>query len=94
MSSPPSKARGRKRKRNAGHFKPGYDPRRRAGFTREECQRGYQAAKAVMDGRSPDASAWFFRHIRGFYRRKKRQAATTPLSPHVARAAQGEEPPD
>jgi hypothetical protein len=60
------------RGRNRGWFKKGFDPRRRRGFSREECQKGYRAAKAKMDERSPDASAWFFRLVRTFYRRKRR----------------------
>lgn len=30
-----------KGRRNPGWFRKGHDPRRRRGFTREECQRGY-----------------------------------------------------
>ena len=88
MSSPR-----KKRGRNRGSFQEGFDARRRRGFTREECQKGYKAAKAKMDERSPSASAWFFRLVRGFYRRKRREAATAlPSFPHIDLVAQ-EEPP-
>ena len=88
MSSP-RKRRGR----NRGWFQKGFDPRRRRGFTRAECQKGYQAAKAKMDQRSPDASAWFFRLVRGFYRRKRREAAALSLSPpHIDLAVHEELP--
>ena len=33
----------KRRKRNRGWFLKGYDHRRRRGFSREECQRGYRA---------------------------------------------------
>lgn len=88
MSSPPEK-----RGPNRGSFQAGPDSRRRRGFTREECQKGYQAAKAKMDARSPNASAWFFRHIRGFYRRKKREAPKPPLRDASPRGRLREEPP-
>jgi hypothetical protein len=76
----PAKARpgpGRKKQKpnNPGAFKKGYDPRRRCGFTTEQCRKGYQAAKRKMDERSPQASAWFFRRIRGWYRKKRREEA-------------------
>jgi hypothetical protein len=76
----PAKARagsGRKKQKpkNAGAFKKGYDPRRHRGFTTEQCRKGYQAAKKKMDARSPQASAWFFRRIRGWYRKRKREEA-------------------
>ncbi len=88
MSSPR-----KKRGRNRGCFQKGFDPRRRRGFTREECQKGYRAAKAKMDERSPDASAWFFRLVRGFYRRKRREASTVPpSSPHIELAVHEELP--
>ena len=40
-------------------------------FTKEDCQRGYQAAlaKCATDWH---LYAWFFRHVRGHYRRKDR----------------------
>jgi hypothetical protein len=44
-----------------------------------------------MDRRSPDASAWFFRLVRGFYRRKRREAAA--LSPPAIDLAVHEELP-
>jgi hypothetical protein len=34
-----------------------------------------------MDQRSPDASAWFFPLVRGFDRRKRREAAALSLAP-------------
>lgn len=39
-------------------------------FTKEDCQRGYQAAlvKCMADW---DLYAWFFHRIRGHYRRKE-----------------------
>jgi hypothetical protein len=84
----------KKRLRNKGQFKTGYDPRRRVGFTREECRRGYQAAKAKCEELGWDVSAWFFRVIRGHYRKKKREARqSAPPSLHVLCAVHGEEPP-
>ena len=38
-------------------------------FTREDCQKGYRAAKAKCD-RDWDLSAWFYRRIRGYFRAK------------------------
>ncbi|GEM_PF-5697214 len=50
-------------------------PKRRRGkgkyrFTKKDCQRGYQAAlqKCSEDW---DLAAWFFRTIRGHYRKEK-----------------------
>ncbi len=92
MSPPRRNARGRKR--NRGHFRKGHDPRRRVGFTREECRKGYRAAKAAMDERGWEAAAWFLRHIRGFYRRKKREApAALPIAPCHPDYAAHDEPP-
>jgi len=55
MSSPR-----KKRGRNTGCFHNGFEPRRRRGFTRAECQKDYyQSTKAKMHQRSPDAFAWF-----------------------------------
>lgn len=50
----------RKRKRN------------RYVFTREDCQKGYRAAEQKMMERGWDAYAWWLRHIRGYYRKEKR----------------------
>jgi hypothetical protein len=40
-------------KRRKGQFKPGYDPRRRRGFTKEECRKGglITARKFTVCGR-------------------------------------------
>lgn len=40
-------------------------------FSREECQRGYEAALAKCN-ESWGLGAWFFRRVRGWYRAKKR----------------------
>src|SRR5437867_1762257 len=65
------KKRGRK-KRNKGWFKKGTDARRHQGFTREACQRGYQATLAKISN-SWQLSAWFYYLIRGFYRAQRRE---------------------
>lgn len=39
-------------------------------FTKADCRRGYQAALAKCS-EDWDLAAWFFRHIRGHYRRKE-----------------------
>jgi len=50
----------RKRGRNKGHFKKGFDPRRSAYRpSREECQRGYLAALAKCSA-DWDLHAWFY----------------------------------
>jgi hypothetical protein len=51
----------RKRKRN------------RYRFTREDCQKGYQAALAKCS-QNWDLGAWFYYRIRGWYRAKRREA--------------------
>jgi hypothetical protein len=57
----------RKRRRNAGSFGPGPDPRRHV-FTRVECQRGYQAAmEGVGKCNDPTVSAWVWRKVRAYY---------------------------
>jgi len=38
--------RSRRRRRNRGWFRKGYDPRRRCGFTLEECRKGFRACLA------------------------------------------------
>ena len=43
---------------------------RRHQFTREECQRGYQAALEKCS-QSWELWAWFYYRLRGFYRAKK-----------------------
>ena len=43
---------------NRGHFKKGEDERRHT-FTREECQRGFQAAEQSIARRYPGADAHF-----------------------------------
>ncbi len=60
------------RNRNSGHFRKGFDARRRKGFTREEAKRGYARAYEVCLDRGWDASAWLFRTVRSFYRKRKR----------------------
>lgn len=49
-------------------------PNKRHVFTREECQRGYEAAKARCELLGWHASAWFFRRVRGWYRAKRRDS--------------------
>jgi len=49
-----------KRKRSKKHYC----------FTRDDCQRGYQAALAKCN-EDWNLAAWFFRRIRGHYRRKE-----------------------
>src|ERR1051325_405571 len=68
----PRKKRGRK---NPGHFKRGHDPRRRVGFTKEECKRGYLAALAKAQKAGWDRLAWVLRLIRGYYRERKRNGS-------------------
>jgi hypothetical protein len=80
----------RKRRKNRGWFTKD-DPRRHVGFSKEACQKGYQTAKAKCDALSPRVSAWFWRLIRGYYRKKRREAPGEP-PPHVGPAAH-EEPP-
>ena len=57
----------KRRGRNPGWFRKGFDARRHVGFTAEQCRKGYQAARAKCDADAARA-AWFWRMIRGFYR--------------------------
>ena len=67
----PKRKRGRKRKRrNKGWFKKGFDARRRTGFTTEECRRGYASARAKLSQGDPQLVAWLWRKLRSFYRSK------------------------
>lgn len=54
------------RSRPKDRLRPRPGSRRRYQFTREDCQRGYQAARAkcVSDW---NLFAWFFRRVRGWY---------------------------
>jgi hypothetical protein len=65
------KPRKKKRGRNKGWFKKGFDSRR-SNYrpTKEECIRGFLAA---LDAclHDADKTAWFYRHIRSYYRRKE-----------------------
>lgn len=54
------------RKANSGSFKPGPDPRRHK-FTRTEQRLGYYRA-LLSNAADWDASAWFYRKIRSYYR--------------------------
>src|SRR5438309_20251 len=60
----------RSRKRNKGLFKRGDDPRRRKGFSKEECRRGFLAA---LDACSHDWDklAYLLRKVRSYYRQEK-----------------------
>jgi hypothetical protein len=40
-------------------------------FTREECRRGYQAALIACVKAGWERYAWFFRHVRGYYRHRR-----------------------
>jgi hypothetical protein len=60
------KKRGRK---NAGWFRKGTDPRRRRGFSKDECRKGYAAAKQKCRD-DPHTFAWLWRKLRGHYRAK------------------------
>ena len=71
----------RRRKRNPGWFRKGKDHRRRKGFAKDECQRGYQAALEKCQAIGWHAYAWFYYRIRGWYRRKKREQAKPPPAP-------------
>lgn len=48
-------------------------PRRRYRFTRQDCQKGYQAAlqKCSQDW---ELYAWFWYRVRGYYRAKRRES--------------------
>lgn len=43
-------------------------------FTKEDCQKGYQAALAKCTEAGWDRLAWFVRKMRGEYREKQREA--------------------
>jgi hypothetical protein len=55
------------RRRNPGWFKPGTDARRRRGFTRAECQRGYRAALAKCLSTDGRYQFWLCVRVYGFY---------------------------
>jgi hypothetical protein len=59
--------RKKRRRKNPGRFRKGFDPRRRRGFSREECRRGYRAAKEKCR-EDVHVSAWLWRKLRGHYR--------------------------
>lgn len=64
----PRKKRGRKQRGKP--FQKGFDPRRRAGFSREECRRGYEATRKKFAD-DVHKYAWFWRLIRSHYRAKQ-----------------------
>jgi hypothetical protein len=55
---------GRRRKRNAGWFKKGHDPRRHE-LTTAERKRGYETAMNLNDWQT---LAYVYRKVRGYYR--------------------------
>src|SRR3954452_12882877 len=57
----------RKKRRNAGWFKRGYDERRHT-LTKEECQRGYQTA-IMLDWH---IGTWVWRKVRAHYCKLRR----------------------
>lgn len=62
-------------RRNPGWFKPGMDARRRRGFTKAECQRGYRAAREkIQDQWGIDAYFWFLNRVRESYTNKKNRS--------------------
>lgn len=67
------------RRPNKGSFRPGYDPRRHA-FTDEERKRGHERAKAACSAHSVERAAWFFRHIRSYFRARRREEKGHALS--------------
>jgi hypothetical protein len=52
-----------------GSFRKLPDPRRRRGFTTEECRKGYAAAKEKCK-ENAQKFAWLWRKLRGHYRAK------------------------
>jgi hypothetical protein len=44
--------------------------KKRYRFTRDDCRKGYRAALARCN-EDWDLAAWFFRRVRGYYRRKE-----------------------
>ena len=70
MSTPRKKTRGRKKqKRHGGQFRKGHDPRRHS-FTREECQRGFQAACA----KSWEIASWLHKKLQLYYAEDRKRA--------------------
>jgi hypothetical protein len=70
VAKPRKKKRGRKkRKRNGGCFRPGSDPRRHL-LTREECQRGFQAACA----KGWEIAAWLHKKLKLYYSEDRKRA--------------------
>lgn len=65
-----------KQKPRGKPFAKGYDPRRRVGFTREECQRGFRAF-VEGKGRCADAGvfSWVSVRILGYYRGRRQEHA-------------------
>ena len=64
----------KRRRKNKGWFRPGFDPRRHTGFTTEACKKGFEAARQKCMGLGAETAAWFFRKVRGFYQEKRREA--------------------
>lgn len=63
------------RRRNPGWFKAGKDARRRRGFTKAECQRGYLAAREkIQDQYGIDAYFWFLNRVRESYTHKTKRS--------------------
>jgi hypothetical protein len=63
--------RGRKRKKgNKGWFKKGFDPRRKRGFPKEACKKGYASAREKLSRGDPQLVAWLWRKLRSFFRSK------------------------
>jgi len=60
------------RKKYRGQFRKGFDPRRRRGFSTEECQRGWQSAVKKALAHSWHRYAWLYYKCRGWYRAKRR----------------------
>jgi hypothetical protein len=63
-------SRSKARPKNPGWFRNGFDPRRHE-LTGDERRRGHEAAKESCFRHSARKAAWFFRHIRGYYRARR-----------------------
>jgi hypothetical protein len=63
-----------KTKHNRGMFKRGYDPRRHK-FTKDECQRGFQAAIISIVTRNPGCVDAYGRHMVCKFLKSKKEKA-------------------
>src|SRR5262249_23486153 len=63
--------------------------RKRHVFTREECQRGYQAAWDKCAELGWDALSWFTKRVRNHYRERRRNGQVKNGPPKARRGATG-----